>query len=136
MLFRSEEHPVDVRKYRIIYDAVQDIKNALEGLLEPKLRKKFASRIEIRQVFKLSKSGAVAGCYVLKGRVHRKANIDIMRGEQVVFTGTISSLKRFKDDVKEVNEGMECGITINGFDQYEAGDLIEAYEIESIAQKL
>lgn len=131
-----EKQPVDVRQYRIIYDAVNDMKNALEGLLDPKLRKKFLSRVEIRQVFKLSKSGTIAGCYVLKGRVNRKANADIVRNNEVIHTGTIASLKRFKDDVRDVNEGMECGIGISGFDKYEAGDIIEVYEVESIAQKL
>ncbi len=130
------KQPVDIRQYRIIYDAVNDMKNALEGLLDPKLRKKFLSRVEIRQVFKLSKSGTIAGCYVLKGRVNRKAHADVVRNEEVIHTGTIASLKRFKDDVRDVNEGMECGIGISGFDKYEPGDIIEVYEVESIAQKL
>ena len=131
-----EKHPVDVRTYRIIYDAVNDIRNALEGLLEPKTKKKFLSRIEVRQVFKLSKSGMVAGCFVQKGKVIRKANVDILRNGQVVFSGSIGSLKRFKDDVREVAEGMECGISIHNFDKVEPGDTIEAYELEKIARKL
>lgn len=131
-----EKHPVDVRQYRIIYDAVDDIKNALEGLLDAKAKKKFLSRIEVRQVFKLSRSGVIAGCYVLKGKVHRKAKIDVVRAEAVIYTGSISSLKRFKDDVRDVNEGMECGIGIEGFDKYEPGDIFEAYDLEMIAQKL
>jgi translation initiation factor IF-2 len=131
-----EKNLVDVREYKIIYDAVNDIKNALEGLLEAKTKKHFLSRIEIREVFKLSKHGIVAGCYVQKGRVHRKAQADIVRDGEVVFSGRIGSLKRFKDDVKDVTEGMECGVTLEGFDKYEKGDIIEAYEIESIAQKL
>jgi len=131
-----EKDLVDVREYRIIYDAVNDMRNALEGLLEAKTKKNFLSRIEIREVFKLSKQGIVAGCYVQKGKVHRKANIDIIREDEVIYSGTISSLKRFKDDVRDVTEGMECGITIDGFNKYEKGDIIEAYELESIAQKL
>ena len=131
-----EKYEVDVRLYRIIYDAVNDIRKALEGLLEPRTRKKFLSRIEIRQVFKLSKSGIVAGCFVLKGKVNRKAKVDVMRNGQVAYTGSISSLKRFKDDMKEVGEGFECGITIEGFDKIEAGDILEAYELESIARTL
>ncbi len=127
---------VDVREYRIIYDAVNDMKKALEGLLEAKIKKNFLSRIEIREVFKLSKQGIVAGCYVQKGKVHRKAQADIIRDGEVVFSGTIGSLKRFKDDVKDVTEGMECGVTIDGFNKYEQGDIIEAYEVESIAQTL
>jgi translation initiation factor IF-2 len=127
---------VDVRMYRIIYDAVDDIKKALSGLLEPKIRKKFIGRVEIRQVFKLSKSGVVAGCFVLKGRIDRKSKITIMRNGEEVFAGEIDSLKRFKDDVREVKEGFECGITLRGFDGIAPGDLIEAYELETIQREL
>jgi len=131
-----EKDLVDVREYRIIYDAVDDMKKALEGLLEAKTKKNFLSRIEIREVFKLSKQGIVAGCYVQKGKVHRKAHADIIRNDEVVFSGVICALKRFKDDVKDVTEGMECGIKLEGYDDYEKGDIIEAYELESIAQTL
>ena len=131
-----ETTPVDVRKYRIIYDAVDDIKKALEGLLAPKLKRHFVGKVEIRQVFKLSKSGIVAGCYVQKGKVRSKSQIDILRNGELVFTGHISSLKRFKDDVKEVAENFECGITLNNFTNIQVGDIIEAFDIESIARKL
>ena len=125
-----------MRKYRIIYDAVDDIKKALEGLLAPKLKRHFVGKVEIRNVFKLSRSGVVAGCYVQKGKVRSKSQIDIVRNGDTVFTGNISSLKRFKDDVKEVAENFECGITINGFTDIQVGDIIEAFDIESIARKL
>jgi translation initiation factor IF-2 len=131
-----EKQPVEVKQYRIIYDAVNDIRNALEGLLEAKSRKKPMARVEIRQVFKLSKHGIIAGCYVAKGKVIRKAHADVVRNGEIVHSGTISSLKRFKDDVREVIEGMECGISISGYDKYEVGDFIEVYELEMIAQKL
>ena len=131
-----QKQVIDVRHYRIIYDAVNDVKKALSGLLEPKTRKKFLSRIEVRQVFKLSRSGIIAGCFVSKGRVNRKANVDVLRNGAVVFSGTISSVKRFKDDVREVSEGFECGIAINGFDDYQVGDIFEAYELEKIARTL
>lgn len=131
-----EKDIVDVREYRIIYDAVNDMRKALEGLLEAKTKKNFLSRIEIREVFKLSKQGTVAGCYVQKGKVHRKAHVDVIRDEEVIFSGVIGALKRFKDDVRDVTEGMECGIKLDGFDKYQQGDIIEAYEIESIAQTL
>ncbi len=131
-----EKNPVDVRTYRIIYDAVNDIKKALEGLLEPRTRKKFLSRVEIREVFKLSRSGVVAGCSVQKGKVIRRAHVDVVRNGETVFSGTIASLKRFKDDVKEVAEGVECGITISGYDKVLAGDVLEVYEIEKIARTL
>jgi len=130
-----EKLPVDVRTYRIIYDAVNDIKNALEGLLEPKMKKKFLGRVDIRQVFKLTK-GIIAGCYVQKGKIHRKALVDVLRNGAVVFSGKLSSLKRFKDDVREVAEGFECGLTVEGFNEIQPGDVIEAYEMEAIARKL
>lgn len=126
----------EIRKYRIIYDAVNDLRQALEGLLAPKLKRKFLGRVEIRQVMKLSKSGIVAGCYVQKGKVKSKSSIEVLRNGEVAFTGTISSLKRFKDDVKEVGEGFECGITLNNFTSIEIGDIIEAFEVEEIARKL
>ncbi len=127
---------VDVRTYRIIYDALNDIKAALEGLLEPKIKKNFLGRVEIRQVFKLSRSGIVAGCFVTKGKINRQATVSLVRNGEAIFEGQLSSLKRFKDDVREVSEGFECGITLGGFDGFAAGDVIEAFEIEKIARKL
>ncbi|MBI4309364.1 MAG: translation initiation factor IF-2 [Candidatus Omnitrophica bacterium] len=131
-----EKTPVDVRRYRIIYDAVEDVRKALEGLLAPKLKRHFVGRVEIRNVLKLSKSGIVAGCYVQKGKIRNKAQVEVLRNGEVAHAGHISSLKRFKDDVKEVAEGFECGITISNFDQIQVGDIIEAFDIESIARKL
>jgi|CXWL01.1.fsa_nt_gi translation initiation factor IF-2 len=131
-----ENTGVDVRKYRIIYDAVNDLRLALEGMLAPKLKRKFLGRVEIRQVMKITKSGIVAGCYVQKGKVKSRAAIEIMRNGEIAFTGTIGSLKRFKDDVKEVGEGFECGITIGNYTAIEVGDIIEAFEVEEIARKL
>ena len=93
------------------------------------------TKIEIRQVFKLSR-GIVAGCYVTKGKVPRKANVDLVRDGEIVYSGIISSLKRFKEDVKEVTEGMECGVQLENFDTYEAGDMLEVYNVETISQKL
>jgi translation initiation factor IF-2 len=131
-----EKTEVDVRQYRIIYDAVNDLRQALEGLLAPKTKRRFLGRVEIRQVMKLSKSGIVAGCYVQKGKIRSRAQIDIVRNGEVMFTGSITSLKRFKDDVKEVTEDFECGITISKFEDIQVGDIIEAFEVESIARKL
>lgn len=133
----AEKEGVDVRTYRIIYDATNDIKAALEGLLEPKIKKKFLGRIEIRQVFKLSsRSGAVAGCFVQKGRVMRNSVAELLRNGEVIYEGQLSSLKRFKDDVRDVEEGFECGLTLSNFDDYKQGDIIQVYEIEKIARKL
>ncbi len=131
-----EKTPVDVRKYRIIYDAVNDVKKAMEGLLEPKKRRKFIARIEVRQAFKLSKGYTVAGCFVLKGRITRKATVDVMRNGEIIHTGAVSGIKRFKDDVKEVGEGYECGILLEKFEKFEPGDVLEAFEMESIARTL
>lgn len=131
-----EKDPVDIRQYRIIYDAVEDMHKALEGLLEAKEKKTFISRAEVREVFNLTKRGKIAGCYVQKGKVNRKATVDVIREDEIIFSGNLSSLKRFKDDVKEVTEGMECGIAVEGFSDYQKGDLIEAYHIEKIVQRL
>jgi len=131
-----EKNPVDVREYRIIYDAVEDLRKALEGLLAPKLKRHFVGRAEVRNVFKLSRSGIVAGCQIVKGKIRNKIQAEVLRNGDVVHTGHISTLKRFKDDVKEVTEGFECGITVSHFDTIAVGDIIEAYEIESIARKL
>ncbi|MFH1640575.1 MAG: translation initiation factor IF-2, partial [Candidatus Omnitrophota bacterium] len=127
---------VDVRTYNIIYELANDIKAALEGMLEPKLKKIFLGRVEVRKVFKLSRSGSVAGCFVTKGKISRNVLISVVRNGEVVFEGKLSSLKRFKDDVREVLEGFECGITFAGFEDFKEGDIIEAYDIEKIARKL
>ncbi|MDD5518369.1 MAG: translation initiation factor IF-2 [Candidatus Omnitrophica bacterium] len=127
---------VDVRTYGIIYELANDIKAAIEGMLEPKLKKILLGRAEIRKVFKLSRSGTVAGCFVVKGKFNRICVINLVRNGQLVFEGKLSSLKRFKDDVREVGEGFECGMSLAGFDQLMEGDTIEGYEIEKIARKL
>ncbi|MDD2927857.1 MAG: translation initiation factor IF-2 [Candidatus Omnitrophica bacterium] len=127
---------VDVRTYGIIYELANDIKAAIEGMLEPKLKKILLGRAEVRKVFKLSRSGTVAGCFVVKGKFNRTCVINLVRNGQLVFEGKLSSLKRFKDDVREVGEGFECGMSLAGFDQLMEGDIIEGYEIEKIARKL
>ncbi len=127
---------VDVRTYNIIYELANDIKQAVEGMLEPKLKKVFLGRAEIKKVFKLSKAGTVAGCLVNKGKIGRSSLINLVRNGQVVFEGKLASLKRFKDDVRDAAEGFECGMAIAGFDDICEGDIIEAYEVEKIARKL
>ncbi len=133
---QAEKEGVDIHLYRIIYDAINEITSALEGLLEPKIKKRFLGQIEVRQVFKLSKSGIVAGCFVKKGEINRNANVDLIRNGQKIYEGKISSLKRFKDDVREVQEGFECGITLSNHDDIKTEDIIEAFEIEKITRKL
>ena len=127
---------IDVKIYSIIYELANDIKAAIEGMLEPKLKKVFLGRAEVRKMFKLSRSGLIAGCFVTKGKINRNCMVTLMRNGQAAFEGKLSSLKRFKDDVRDVAEGFECGIAIAGFDQLMEGDVIEAYDIEKIARKL
>ncbi len=131
-----EKQVIDVRTYRIIYDAVDDIRKALSGLLAPRIKKNFVGRVEIRQVLRLTKSGIIAGSFVQKGKITRKSKISLLRNGEEVFSGEIESLKRFKDDVREVREGFECGISIKGYDELQAGDIIEAYELEEIKREL
>ncbi|MFH1338253.1 MAG: translation initiation factor IF-2 [Candidatus Omnitrophota bacterium] len=131
-----EREGIEVRTYNIIYELISEIKGALEGLLEPKIKKVFLGRAQVRKVFNLSRAGTVAGCYVTKGKIPRSATVYLIRGEQVIFEGKISNLKRYKDDVREASEGFECGISLAGFDDYGEGDVIEAYEIQKIARKL
>ncbi len=127
---------INLKTYSIIYELANDIKAAVEGMLAPKLKKVFLGKVEVRKMFKLSRSGLIAGCFVTKGKVNRNCLVTVMRNGEVAFEGKISSLKRFKDDVREVGEGFECGIAIGGFDQLMEGDIIEAYDIEKIARKL
>lgn len=127
---------IDVRTYNIIYELANDIKAAVEGMLEPRIKKIFSGRAEVRKVFKLSRSGTVAGCFVTKGKINRTSLINLLRNGEVVFEGKLSSLKRFKDDVRDVAEAFECGMALAGFDNLQEGDIIEAYEIEKIARKL
>ncbi|MDP2927791.1 MAG: translation initiation factor IF-2 [Candidatus Omnitrophota bacterium] len=127
---------IEVKIYNIIYELANDIKAAVEGMLDPKLKKVFLGRAEVRKMFKLSHSGIIAGCFVTKGKINRNCMVTLMRNGAVAFEGKISSLKRFKDDAREVGEGFECGIAVGGFDQLVEGDIIEAYDIEKIARKL
>lgn len=127
---------VDIRTYNIIYELANDIKAAIEGMLEPKLKKVFLGRVEIRKVFKLSRSGIVAGCFVTKGKITRAASVTLVRNGEAIFEGKLSSLKRFKDDVRDVQEGFDCGLTLSGFEDIREGDIVEAYEIEKIMRKL
>ena len=125
----AEKESIDIRIYNVIYDVVNEIKTALEGLLEPEKITSVIGSVEIRAVFSNSKVGSIAGCYVLSGKVSRGDLINLLRDEEMVSQGTISSLKRFKDDVKEVAEGFECGITLEGISDIKEGDVIQIYEI-------
>jgi translation initiation factor IF-2 len=132
----SEQENVDIRLYNIIYDAINDVKNALEGLLAPTVSEEVMGTVEIRDVFKVSKVGTIAGCYVKDGRITRNNKVRLVRDGVVVFDGTIASLKRFKDDVKEVEQGFECGIALENFNDVKMGDIIEAYKMVEMKRKL
>ena len=132
----AEKEGVDVRTYRIIYEAVEDVRAALEGLLKPEQRESVLGEAEVLQVFKVSKVGTIAGCTVRSGIIQRTAKVRVVRDGTLVYTGAISSLKRFKDDVKEVREGLECGIGVENFNDLKVGDRIEAFRIEEIKRTL
>lgn len=132
----AERENVDVRLYRVIYDALDDIKAAMSGLLEPEYREVSLGKAEVRQVFKLPKGGFVAGCYVSSGKITRNAGVRVIRDNVVVHEGKIASLKRFKDDVREVLEGFECGIGLEKFNDLKEGDVIEAFTTEAVKREL
>ena len=132
----SERENVDVRLYDIIYEATADIKAAMEGLLEPVIKDLFQGRAEVREAFRVSKVGTVAGCYIVKGRIPRSGKAKLLRKKKLIFEGRISSLKRFKDDVREVREGYECGIGLAGHNDIKAGDIIEVYIEEKTTRRL
>nr|MBP8902156.1 translation initiation factor IF-2 [Thiobacillaceae bacterium] len=132
----AESAGVDVRYYNIIYEAVDDVKAALSGLLSPEKKESALGLAEIRQVFRITKVGAVAGCYVLDGLLKRSARVRVLRNNVVVHDGELESLKRFKDDVKEVKAGFECGLNLKNFNDIEEGDQLECYEVVEVARTL
>ncbi|MFC4212086.1 translation initiation factor IF-2 [Pedobacter lithocola] len=132
----AEAEQIDIRLYSIIYDAINEIKSAMEGMLDPEFEEKIVANVEIRETFKITKVGTIAGCMVLDGKITRNSKIRIVRDGVVVYTGELASLKRFKDDVKEVLKGYECGLNIQNFNNIEVGDIVEAYEQVEVARKL
>lgn len=127
---------MQIRYYDIIYEAVDDVKNALSGMLAPEQKESTLGLVEIRQVFRISKVGAVAGCYVLEGIVKRGSLVRLLRDNVVVWSGELDSLKRFKDDVKEVKEGYECGLSLKNYNEIQEGDRLEIYEIVEVSRTL
>ncbi len=125
----AEAEAVDIRLYSIIYDAIESVRKALEGLLSPEIHEDVVGSLDVRQIFKVPKFGTVAGCYVTNGRIQRSNRVRLVRDGIVVFEGTIASLKRFKDDVREVEDGYECGVSLENFNDIKTGDTIEAYTI-------
>ena len=132
----AEANGIDIRYYNIIYDAVDDVKSAMEGMLSPERKETTLGLIEIRQVFRVSKVGTVAGCRVMEGVVRRDSEIRLLRDSVVVWTGKLDSLKRFKDDVREVKEGFECGLALAGYSDIQVGDQLEAFEVKEVARTL
>ena len=127
---------IDIRYYSIIYNVVDDVKAALTGMLAPTLREKFLGNAEIREVFNITKFGKVAGCMVVEGTVKRGAKVRLLRDSVVIHEGALKTLKRFKDEVREVKEGFECGMAFENYDNIEKGDLIECFEVEEVARAL
>ncbi len=132
----AEKEDIQIKYYNIIYDAIDEIKAAMEGLLEPKFEEKIVGNIEVREVFKVTKVGTIAGCYVLDGRVARSNKIRVIRDGIVIHSGELESLKRFKDDVKDVVKGYECGLKIKNFNDINVGDIVEALEQVEVKRKL
>ncbi|MFZ6749888.1 translation initiation factor IF-2 [Undibacterium sp. Ren11W] len=132
----AESHGVDIRYYNIIYDAVDEVKAALSGMLAPEKRETVIGQVEIRQVFSVSKVGSIAGCLVTEGTVKRTSSVRLLRNNVVVWTGELDSLKRYKDDAKEVKAGMECGLSLKSYNEIEVGDILEVFEVQEIARTL
>jgi len=132
----AQKEGVQIRPYSIIYNVVDEVKAAMEGLLAPTMVEKAIGKAEVRQVFRISKAGNIAGCMIIEGAVRRSANARLLRDGAEIWAGKLASLKRFKDDVREVKEGFDCGIALEGYDEVKVGDIIQAYEIESVKQTL
>jgi translation initiation factor IF-2 len=132
----AAQEKVEIRHYTIIYNVVDDVKAAMEGLLAPSLVEKVTGKAEVRQVFRISKAGNVAGCMVTEGSIKRAGSIRILRESALLWQGKMSSLKRFKDDVREVKEGFDCGISLEGYQDLREHDILECFEVEEVRQSL
>jgi len=132
----AEANGIDIRYYNIIYDAVDEVKAAMSGMLAPEKREQALGLVEIRQVFTVSKVGSIAGCYVLEGLVRRGSSVRLLRDNVIIWTGELDSLKRFKDDVKEVKSGFECGLSLKNFNDIKEGDQLEVFEVQEVARTL
>ena len=133
---KAKENGVQIRSYSIIYEAIQEVKLALEGLLEPEEVEAALGYADVREKFKIPKIGIIAGCYIKEGKVVRNALLRVKRENEIIHSGKLTSLKRFKEDVTEVLEGFECGIGVEGFKEYNEGDIIEVYEIKEVKRSL
>ena len=132
----AEQEGVDIRLYSIIYDAIEEVKSAMEGMLAPEIKEETTATVEVRQVYKITKVGTVAGAFVLEGKVHRSDKVRVIRDGIVIYTGAINALKRFKDDVKEVSCNFDCGISIVNYNDIKEGDILETFAEIEVKQKL
>jgi translation initiation factor IF-2 len=132
----AEQEGVDIRQYSVIYDAIEEVKDAMEGMLSPEIKEEVTAQVEVRQVYHISKVGTVAGAYVLDGKVSRTNKARVIRDGIVIFTGAINALKRFKDDVKEVTTNFECGISLQNYNDLKEGDIIETFAEIEVKAKL
>ena len=132
----AEKEEIEIRLYSVIYDCINELKSGIEGMLEPEQKEVITATAEVQETFKISKVGTIAGCIVREGKLQRTAKVRVIRDGIVVYTGELGSLKRFKDDVKEVHMGMDCGLNIQGYNDIKVGDVVEAYTIEEIKRKL
>jgi len=132
----AEKEQIDIRLYSIIYDAINEIKAAMEGMLSPEIKEEITGTAEVMTAFNITKVGTIAGCIVRDGKIVRKDKVRVIRDGIVIYTGTLGSLKRFKDDVKEVNKGYECGLNIDNYNNIKEGDFIEAFTLTEVAKTL
>ena len=132
----ADKEQIDIRTYSIIYDAINDVKDAMEGMLSPDFKEEITGLCEVRETYKISKIGTIAGCMVTKGKIVRNSEIRLIREGVVIYTGSLSSLKRFKDDVKEVTKGYDCGLQITDYKDVKVGDEIEGFVNIAIKKKI
>jgi len=132
----AEQEGVEVRLYSVIYDAIEEVKQAMEGMLSPEIKEEIVATVEIREVFKITKVGTVAGCMVKEGKIKRTNKIRLIRDGIVVYTGELGSLKRFKEDVREVASGYECGLNIGNYNDIKIGDIVESFEETEVRKTL
>ena len=132
----AEKEEIEIRLYSVIYDCINELKSGIEGMLEPEQKEVVTATAEVQETFKISKVGTIAGCIVREGKLQRTAKVRVIRDGIVIYTGELGSLKRFKDDVKEVALGQDCGLNIQGYNDIKVGDVVEAYTIEEIKRTL
>ena len=132
----ADKEEIDIRMYSIIYDAINDLKDAMEGMLSPEMKEEITGNAEVRETFKISKVGTIAGCMVTTGKIYRDSGVRLIRDGVVIYTGELASLKRFKDDAKEVAKGYDCGMQIKNYNDIKEGDVIESFREIEVKKKL